>query len=310
MKFGSWRLMPGPPNVTTVCGTSSGMKARCGGLAASTSATGVRLALAGNPPKVWSSNLPSVAASTSPTTAIRKRILGQHAADIVLQVGDVDFGNALQRAAGRPAIGMVAKGDFQELAAGKRGRAGGVAPQAGHDLGANALDIGAVEMRRCQRHPQQVEGFVLVVLEHAQRAAEIIPRRTEAQLDGAAIETLVKGLGIEIARAFVEQIGDHVADAGLVGGILRRAAAEGIFHRDQRHGGVLHEPGLDAAGRNQTLDLGRGVRRGRGQRRQRDAGGQDETDAPRAELAERLVGSAGIIHERFSSRFGVVSLTR
>ena len=70
----------------------------------------------------------------------------------------------------------------------------------------------------------------------------------EAQLDGAAVETFMEGLGIQIAGAFVEQVGDHVADAGLVGRILGRAAAEGIFHRNQRHGGVLHEPGLDAAG--------------------------------------------------------------
>ncbi len=70
MKFGSWRMKPGPPNVTTVCGTSSGMKARCGGLAGATSGTGVRLALAGNPPNVLSSSWPSVAGSTSPTTAI------------------------------------------------------------------------------------------------------------------------------------------------------------------------------------------------------------------------------------------------
>ena len=205
MKFGSWRLMPGPPNVTTVCGTSSGMNARCGGLAASTSATGVRLALAGNPPKVWSSNLPSVAGSTSPTTAILQRILRQHAADIVLHVGDIDLRHAFQGAVGLPAIGVVAKGDFQKLAAGERGRIGGVAPQPGNHLRANAFDIVALEMRRCQRHPQQVEGLVPVVLEHAQRAAEIIARRTEAQFDGAAVEALVEGLGIQIARAFVEQ---------------------------------------------------------------------------------------------------------
>jgi len=52
MKFGSLRFTPGPPKVMTVCGTSSGKKARCGGLAASMSATGVRLALAGRLPNV------------------------------------------------------------------------------------------------------------------------------------------------------------------------------------------------------------------------------------------------------------------
>ena len=71
----------------------------------------------------------------------------------------------------------------------------------------------------------------------------------------------MEGLGIEVTRAFIEQVGDQIADPGLVGRILRGAAAKGIFHRDQRHGGILHEPGLDAAGRNQMLDPGRGLRR-------------------------------------------------
>ena len=55
-------------------------------------------------------------------------------------------------------------------------------------------------------------------------------------------------LGVEIARTLVEQVGDQIADAGLVDRVLRGAAGEGIFHRDQRHGRVLHEPGFDAAG--------------------------------------------------------------
>ena len=84
---------------------------------------------------------------------------------------------------------------------------------------------------------------------------------TEAELDGAAIEPFVEGLGIEVTRAFIEQIGDQIADAGFVGRVLRGAAVEGIFHRDQRHGGILHEPGLDAARRHQMLDLCRGLRR-------------------------------------------------
>lgn len=177
-----------------------------------------------------------------------QRVLGQHAADIVLQIGDINFRHAFKRAVRRPAIGVVAKGDFEEFAAGQRRRIGGLAPQAREDLRANSLDIGALEARRCQRHPQQVEGFVPVIPEHAQRAAEIIPRRREAQLDGAAVEALVEGLGIKVAGAFIEQIRNHVADAGLAGRILRRAAAEGVFHRNQRHGGVLHEPGFDTSG--------------------------------------------------------------
>ena len=109
-------------------------------------------------------------------------------------------------------------------------------------------------------------------------------------------------LGVEVAGAFVEQVGHQIADAGLVGRVLRGAAGEGIFHRDQRNGGVLHEPGFDAAGRNQVLDLGRGLRRHRRDKPDRKTGGEHAGEAPRE--------VQGIGHERFSSRFGVVSLIR
>ena len=56
------------------------------------SGTGVRLALAGKPPKVLSSNLPSVAGVDIADHGDPQRILGQHAADIVLQIGDSIFG--------------------------------------------------------------------------------------------------------------------------------------------------------------------------------------------------------------------------
>ena len=229
-----------------------------------------------------------------------KRVPRQHAAGIILEIGDVDFGYAFQRAAGRPAIGMVAEGDFQEFASGKRVRAGGVAAQAGKHLGANPFDVGGIEMRRCQRHPQQVERFVAVVLEHAQRPAERVARRGKGKFDGAALEPFVEGLGIQIARALIEQIGDQVADAGLVGRVLCGAAGEGVFHRDQRHGGVLHEPRLDSSGRHQLLDFGGGMGWRRCQRSHREQGAADQRGA----RCERGV------HERFSSRFGAASLIR
>ena len=149
---------------------------------------------------------------------------------------------------------------------------------------------------------QEVEGLVLVVLEHAERAAEIIAGRREAQLDGAAFEALVKGLGIEIAGAFVEQAGDQVADAGLAVRVLGGAAAEGIFHRDQGHGGVLHEPGFDTSRRDQPLNFCRSVRRRRRQRQQHGGGDQAGCEALRANRKTD--------HERFSSRFGAASLIR
>ena len=112
----------------------------------------------------------------------------------------------------------------------------------------------------------------------------------------------MKRAGIEVARTFIERVGDQVADAGLVRRILGGAAAEGVFHGDQRYGGVLNEPGLDATGRNQMLDLGRGLRGRRGQRQDRQADCGSEAEAPGI--------GAEIDHERFSSRFAAVSLIR
>ena len=231
-----------------------------------------------------------------------QRILRQHAADVILHDGGIDRRHALQRAVGLAGIGMVAEGDLQKLAAGQRRRVGR-GPGAGPTLTWARIrsTSAALEARRGHRLAQQVEGFVPVVLEHPQRAAEVIPRRGKAELDGAAVEPLVEGLGIQFLGSLVEQAGDHVADAGLVGRILRRAAAEGIFHRDQRHGGVLHEPGLDAAGRNQALDLCRRVRRQGGEREEATAIGAPP-DIPQPS------GKMG--HERFSSRFGAGSLIR
>ncbi len=71
----------------------------------------------------------------------------------------------------------------------------------------------------------------------------------------------MEGLGIEIAGTLIEQVGDQIADAGLRRRVLAGAATEGIFHRDQGHGRILDEPGFDAAGRDQALDLGGRLRR-------------------------------------------------
>ena len=133
-------------------------------------------------------------------------------------------------------------------------------------------------MRRGQCDPQQVEGLVLVVAQHAQAAAEGVAGGAEGELDGAAVEPLMERLGVEIAGALVEEVADKIGDAGLVVGILRRAAGKGIFHGDQRHGRVLDEPGLDAARRDQVLDLRRRLRgRDRGKRECRTGGdGQRE----------------------------------
>ena len=199
--------MPGPPKVTMVCGTSSGTKARCGGLVATTSGIGVNFGLGRQVAEGLVEQLAERVGIDVADHGDPQRILGDVAADILLQIGDLDGRHALERAGRRPAVGMIAESELEELAAGQRGRIGRFAAQVRDDLGADAFDVLRLEPRRGQRHPQQIVGFVLVVLEHAQRAAELIAVRREAELDGAAFEPLMIGLGIEIAGALIEQIG-------------------------------------------------------------------------------------------------------
>ena len=61
-------------------------------------------------------------------------------------------------------------------------------------------------------------------------------------------QPLMKGLAVEIAGAFVEQIGGKMGCAGLVGVVLAGAAMECVIQRDQRHRLLAHQPGLDTAG--------------------------------------------------------------
>jgi len=124
----------------------------------------------------------------------------------------------------------------------------------------------------------------------------------EGELDRLALELLVEGLGVERTGAFIEQRHHHAGDAGLVERVLGGAAGKGEVDGDQRHRGIAHQPGLDAARADHALDrhrLGRrGVRQhGAGDERGRHAG---------AEAAEN--GGHGRAHERFSS--GRVSLIR
>ena len=88
-----------------------------------------------------------------------------------------------------------------------------------------------IEARLGQREPQVVEGLVAVVLERAQRAAQIVAAGAEAELDRLALEPLLEGLGVEGAGALVEQAGRHVGDAGLARRVLVGAAEEGEIRR-------------------------------------------------------------------------------
>ena len=82
-----------------------------------------------------------------------------------------------------------------------------------------ASNRGAVE-----RQPQIVERLVAILRQRAQRAVDVVAVGAVRELDRLAIEPVVEGFGIELARAFVEQRSDHIGDAGLAGRILVGAA--------------------------------------------------------------------------------------
>ena len=150
---------------------------------------------------------------------------------------------------------MVGKGGRHQRLLAMLFGLGGLAAQAGQDLGAHALDRVGVEARRgrapaaAARTPRRGARAACAASRGNDRGSALKP-----QLDRVALEPLLERLGVELAGALVEQRGDHVGDAGLVGRVLAGAAAEGEVHGDQRHRRLAHQPGLDAARADDALD--------------------------------------------------------
>ena len=118
---------------------------------------------------------------------------------------------------------------------------------------ASASKRGSVE-----REPQQVERLVLVLAS----ACAAMPRTwsrlgAKLQLDRLVLQPLLERLGVEIAGAFVEQSRPSCRRApALSAGSCEEPPRKAKFERDQRHGRLAHQPGLDAAGADDALDLG------------------------------------------------------
>ncbi len=86
----------------------------------------------------------------------------------------------------------------------------------------------------------------------------------EAEVNGEIVDGAVEALGVVGAGAFVEQAGEHGGEAGLVSGVLRRAAANGELQRDEGNGVAFDEPGFEPARRLHALDILRAGARGGG----------------------------------------------
>ena len=127
--------------------------------------------------------------------------------------------------------------------------------QPGEDLGAHALDRARIDARLGQRQAQQVEGLVLVGREHLHIAEHHVAARVESHAHGERLQALLKGDGVETARALVHHAGDEISEPCLVLGVLCSAAAKCKAHGDQGIDVALDEPGLDAAGACDALDV-------------------------------------------------------
>ncbi len=125
-------------------------------------------------------------------------------------------------------------------------------PQPGVGVLAHAQERLLVEARRIDGEAQELGGAIEVLDQRAHPAAERVAVVVERDLDRLLVERPLEGLRIEVARAFVEQAREQHAHSRLVGRVLRRAAADGEFERDQRNGGGFDQPEGEAARRDQS----------------------------------------------------------
>jgi hypothetical protein len=74
---------------------------------------------------------------------------------------------------------------------------------------------------------------------------QCVAANLKAELDRVVFQPFMKGLAVQLAGAFVEQVGGEMRRPGLVGVILTSSATESVILRDQRPRLLAHEPGLD-----------------------------------------------------------------
>ena len=173
------------------------------------------------------------------------------------EVGALYFRQALQRAVGRRAIGMAGEGARAPGAPRQGARIIGLVAQSRAELLAHPRNGRFIEARLVDGKAQQFARALDVANERAHAPAHIIAIAIEGDFDRLLIQRLLESLRIERPRALVQQRRQHRRRARLAGRILRRAALEREFERQQRDGVILDEPGLDAARRLDLLHVHR-----------------------------------------------------
>ena len=77
----------------------------------------------------------------------------------------------------------------------------------------------------------------------------------KAKMDGEIVDGAMEATRVIRAGAFIERRREQRRQSGLLGRVLRGAAAEREFERDERHGVAFHEPGLKAGRRRDPLHM-------------------------------------------------------
>ena len=125
----------------------------------------------------------------------------------------------------------------------------------GFQLAADARDRVRIETRLRQRQPHELERKITMLGQCLEEAAEIVEIGVEAEADREVIETTLKSLAVQIARALVQQRRSHSRETRFVARVGgRAAAAKGETHGDDGIRMVLDQPGLDTI-RGDPLDL-------------------------------------------------------
>ena len=171
----------------------------------------MRPSTAGRSAKTSSTSFAARASSIAPTTAIASaaRVMSRFAS--AGRSSRVDRGEALGRAVGRQRIGMAGKDARAPGAAGDRAGLVGLVADLGEQLLAHARRRRLVEARRVDREPQQFAGAVEMARQRLHPSADVVALGMEGELDRLLVERLLEGLVVEIARAFVEQAGEHAS---------------------------------------------------------------------------------------------------
>ena len=108
-----------------------------------------------------------------------------------------------------------------------------IAVDSGDDLGADTFDGVGVEARLGEGEAEKVERLVAVFGENAGGDGDRIVARAEAEIGGERLARGLEGLGVHVARAFLDQAHHQVGRAAFGGIVEIGTAADADFQREE-----------------------------------------------------------------------------